>query len=96
MIPLDFETKYSKGLTYKELSEYYNVSLDRVRWWIRQNELRRNIEYKRLSEHEKPTGVQLYEEYIMRGRTRKQIAEKYNVSTTSVSKWLKKYGIKKL
>ncbi len=93
MVPPTFKQNYEKMLTHQELSDIYNVSINTISHWVKYCGFRRNVEYKRHRDKPDPTREELYFLYIEKNWSAKRIGSEYNVTASTVSKWLKELNL---
>lgn len=81
-----------RTITKKELAEYYNVSLETLRTWLKEEGIY-------ISGNLKPYQIKTVIEKIGNDRkamrTRLELAAYYQVNVATITAWLKRAGIKK-
>lgn len=84
-----------KNMTNREVSEYYNISLDKANVWL--NYARQKhpelFPYKDVRFSRNPGRETLHRLYIIEDKSVNEIAEIYAVTPTTVRSWLHKAGI---
>lgn len=85
---LTLEKIYSELKNQKKVAEYFNVSLKVIKRLVKEYGL---STYNNISKISKPSIEELYES--AKNFTKEEIAKKYNVCISTVSKWLKEYKI---
>jgi predicted HTH domain antitoxin len=87
----------NKKLPPSKIAEELNVTAPIVTRQLRKHKipLRTRKEARRLISREIPSGEELERLYLTENRTQGEIAEIYQRGQQTVSKWLKRYGLKK-
>lgn len=80
-------------LSTVELGERFGVSSRSVRGWLRQLGITPRPQSERRRRHRPPTPAELRRGYVADGLTPGQLATRYGVSASTVSRWLKDAGI---
>lgn len=88
-IPKDFVRMYEKGLTYMELAEYFDVECSLINSWRKRLDLRRAKELP-TGRTKRPDDDTLYTLRILEEKKVREIAELYEVATTTASGWLRR------
>jgi hypothetical protein len=91
------ELYQNRKLPPSKIAEELNVTAPFVIRQLKKHNipLRTRKEARRLTSGRIPSGEELARLYLTENRTQAQIAEIYQIGQQTVSKWLKRYGLKK-